>query len=367
MKLGALLACVGLSAFIVMGAHAGPLDPPPGPIAPTGKTLDQVEPRIPLSAATTPGDADSTFKITQPGSYYLTGNLQQIGSTNGIEIATSNVTIDLSGYTVAPTGQFGGTYGIIGSAPGISNITIRNGFVARWAAQGLRLSSTAKGHHVEGVTSQGNGGTGIYVGDVSIVKDCVASDNGGDGIQVGFGGVVTGCTAGFNAGWGVRSLSSAVFENCTVHANGGGIYAGFRATVSGCLVSVCGTAIQCDGAATIIGCSLTQNDKGVELGANSQILDTLVMQSLNGGIYAGEACTIRLTRVAPDRLNDQPARLGHRQVVLRRDVPVSGTHGLDGLGRGERGGRGGDHRDVQAHRGRADLALVGLSRCGSAC
>ncbi len=310
MKVFALLFGFGACVLSTSMAIAGPLDPPAGPIASTGKTLSQIEPRIPLSAATTPGDSDSTFKITQPGSYYLTGNLQQIGSTNGIEIASSNVTIDLSGYTVAPTAPSGGGYGIIGSDPNLSNITIRNGIVSRWAVQGVRLSSTSRGHLVEGVTTQGNGGTGILVGDVSVVKDCVVSENGGDGIQVGFGGLVSGCVAGFNGGWGVRSLSSAVIENCTSHANGGGIYAGLRATVSGCLVSVSGIAIQCDGMATIIGCSLTQNDRGVDLAANSQILDTLVVQSLNGGIFAGDACTIRGNTVETSGSPDTPASGG---------------------------------------------------------
>jgi hypothetical protein len=38
------------------------------------KTLDEVEPRIPIGPDTTPGDSDSTYKITEPGSYYLTDN-----------------------------------------------------------------------------------------------------------------------------------------------------------------------------------------------------------------------------------------------------------------------------------------------------
>lgn len=60
-------------AFAAGALVAGPLDPPSGAIAPTYKTLAQVEPRIPLTQETAPGDANSTFRITQQGSYYLTG------------------------------------------------------------------------------------------------------------------------------------------------------------------------------------------------------------------------------------------------------------------------------------------------------
>ncbi len=75
----------------------GPLTPPGAP-APTMTTLDQVEPRITVNATNTPGDADSLYKITQPGSYYLSGNLTGVSSKIGIEIATNNVTLDLMGF-----------------------------------------------------------------------------------------------------------------------------------------------------------------------------------------------------------------------------------------------------------------------------
>jgi hypothetical protein len=65
-------------AGLAVAAGAGPIDPPAGPVQSTMKGLDQIEPRIAINAVNTPGDDDatpSTFKITQPGSYYLAGNL----------------------------------------------------------------------------------------------------------------------------------------------------------------------------------------------------------------------------------------------------------------------------------------------------
>src|ERR1051325_5982475 len=60
---------------------------PPGAPAPTMKSLAQIEPRTPISSL--------PFSITQPGSYYLSGNLT---GTTGITIAASGVTLDLNGF-----------------------------------------------------------------------------------------------------------------------------------------------------------------------------------------------------------------------------------------------------------------------------
>src|SRR3954470_4200181 len=89
---------------------------PPGAPAPTMKTLDQVEPRTPIDATHTPGDADSLFKITQPGSYYLTANVTGVPAKHGVEIAASGVTLDLNGFDLV---------GVPGSLDGVS-VTLLN-------------------------------------------------------------------------------------------------------------------------------------------------------------------------------------------------------------------------------------------------
>src|SRR6186713_1252076 len=94
---GALMCAFFFAQSISLFAQ-GPLTPPLGPPAPTMKTLDQVEPRKPIDATNTPGDADSLFKITQPGSYYLTANVTGVNAKYGIEIAASGVTVDLNGF-----------------------------------------------------------------------------------------------------------------------------------------------------------------------------------------------------------------------------------------------------------------------------
>ena len=78
---------------------AGPLNPPSGPVTGTFKTLTEVEPRIAVSAANTPGNNSTAFIITQPGSYYLTGSVIVQG-IDAISIRSSNVVLDLNGFTV---------------------------------------------------------------------------------------------------------------------------------------------------------------------------------------------------------------------------------------------------------------------------
>src|SRR5678816_1582998 len=90
---------------------------PPGAPAPTMKTLDQVEPRTPISAL--------PFTISTSGSYYLTASLTAAANVNGITINASNVTLDLRGFEV--TGTPGTAIFGIRVSVGRSNVVIRDG------------------------------------------------------------------------------------------------------------------------------------------------------------------------------------------------------------------------------------------------
>ena len=66
---------------------------PPGAPAPTMKTLDQVQPRTPISSL--------PLAISLPGSYYVTGNLTGVAGQHGITINADHVTLDLSEFDIA--------------------------------------------------------------------------------------------------------------------------------------------------------------------------------------------------------------------------------------------------------------------------
>ena len=134
-----LFALATLLAFPRLFAQ-GDLTPPPGPPMPTMKTLDQLdaklETRTPISAL--------PFTISQPGSYYMTGNLMGVAGQDGITIAASDVTLDLMGFAL--TGVAGSLKGVRISG-GAFNIAVRNGTVRSWGGEGVDAASAANGQY----------------------------------------------------------------------------------------------------------------------------------------------------------------------------------------------------------------------------
>ena len=223
-----------LALGVVTGAvlYAGPLDPPAGPVASSYKTLNEVEPRIAINAVNTPGDADSVFRITAAGSYYLTGNVTGIAGRHGIEIAASNVSIDLMGFSVL--GVAGALDGISNVVAAVDNITICNGTVSGWPGDGIQLNSGTN-HAVRAVNARSNVGSGIIVDENSIVESCAASANSLDGIIVnGLNGVVRACTATGNLAQGIQLANSGSISDCSSHNNVTGFQTGIGATLVNC-------------------------------------------------------------------------------------------------------------------------------------
>jgi hypothetical protein len=162
------LAIVLLTAT---SALAQPMLFPPGPpTAPSGRM------GVRTQITTLP------YVIATPGSYYLSTNLTQSVPGDGISISSDNVTLDLMGFTLAGAGFAGSN--AIGLAPGaFSNITIRNGYVTAWGADGIALGGATR-VTVENVVAVSNVGVGIAVGMQSTVRDCTAALNGATGITL---------------------------------------------------------------------------------------------------------------------------------------------------------------------------------------
>ena len=180
------LAVVAASAFGV--ARAGDIAPPGAP-GPTMKTLDEVEARIPVGPLTTPGDVVSVYQITEPGSYYLTGDVIGQAGKAGIEIASADVVLDLNGYTVR--GVAGATIGI--NVPGfVGGGAIRNGTVADWPGSGVffRIDcGQISDLFIRGCGGWGIDASGTYAPRIQRVATlyCGLPDGSGGGIRTSDG------------------------------------------------------------------------------------------------------------------------------------------------------------------------------------
>lgn len=285
--------------------NAGPLSPPGGPVAPTGKTTQEVfdkvaavEPRIAVNATNTPGDNDSSpsvFKITQPGSYYLTGNIAGEFGKHGIEIAASRVTLDLNGFSVE--GVNGALDGIRTTGPQF-NITVRNGSV-RVFQDGVDLADGGPGGSciIEGVFASANAGVGIRTGANCTLRQCGSSGNVQGGFVVGETSIVESCTAStINLGPGFQAESGCAFSNCISSRNGGH---GFVVV----------------GGSTLRGCVAYANaGEGISATVSGTMTDCVTRNNLSSGIVAAgwrvDRCTASGNTLDGIRITGSGAVLG---------------------------------------------------------
>ncbi|MEM0983123.1 MAG: hypothetical protein AAGI17_04135 [Planctomycetota bacterium] len=80
----------------------GEFSPPAGAPSDSGKSINQVEPRTPIGDDGF-GDGTALIRITEPGSYYLVGDIRDFGNLRNairIESTATEVTIDLNGFTI---------------------------------------------------------------------------------------------------------------------------------------------------------------------------------------------------------------------------------------------------------------------------
>jgi parallel beta-helix repeat protein len=205
---------------------------PPGPPAPSMKTLDQVdaklEKRTPISAA--------PFIIATSGSYYLTQNLTT-GSGDAITINAAGVTVDLNGFTLSSNAAGTGT----GVAINGDGCTIRHGRITNFAS-GIK-GGTYTGSTIEGISCDTCSAAGLSVGLAGLIQACRVSNVEGqfgisalDGSTV-LDSTVTGCTLVY----GLKMAISGAVSRCTVLSNSiteAALEAGLGTSVTNCAVTL---------------------------------------------------------------------------------------------------------------------------------
>lgn len=234
-----------LSAALLMPrAGAGPLNPPAGPVASTYKTLAEVEPRIAISATNTPGDADSLFRIAQPGSYYLTGNVSGVAGKHAIKIDADGVTLDLGGFTLQ---------GVPGSLDGVNvvgaraGLTVSRGTVRDFGDDGVDAVSATVSRFVD-LSLISNADFGVDIGGGSVAERCLASGHANAGIRANNGASVFSCTASGNPGDGIICGAGTV-RDCVARGNG---FDGIRGN-TGCVITQCVATANVEGGIALIG------------------------------------------------------------------------------------------------------------------
>ncbi len=164
-----LAFALSIAAMGVRPVLAGPLTPPAGPVASTGKTLDQIEPRRVINDL--PGDATAVHIISAPGSYYLTGNIAGQPGKHGIDVrlpSGTNGPLVINGEEFVLKGAVGALTGInIVSTDGTQIDTqgrVRACAIAGPWGEGVRVEYLA-GIELTGLTITNTVNDGIVVAD----------------------------------------------------------------------------------------------------------------------------------------------------------------------------------------------------------
>jgi hypothetical protein len=318
----------GLYLTVQCGFAQGSLTPPGVP-APAMKTLEQIEPRTPISSL--------PYDITNSGSYFLTTNLTGISGTNGITIACGDVTLDLRGFTLLGVpGSLDGIY--VSSSYG--NVTVENGAIDSWGSLGIDANNVAGGQFIQ-LNIVNNGSDGLDPGRAGQVRNCIASGNAGDG----FGGFDSNikydaCTGTGNDGHGFSTFEGCSMLGCSANLNGldgfvcfvhntlrdsvahdnsfDGIdmpYSGGGGLVAGCVCNNNGNegiimangytvqnsvaegngmnGIAAGAFCSVLSCTVeTNNQDGITVDTNSLVTACTANENVNNGIQASGGCLI---------------------------------------------------------------------------
>lgn len=235
-----LLAGLGLAgaASFVRRAQAGPITPPPGPVGSTGKTLEDVydriargsggiaEPRVALQDL--PGSATAVHVITEPGSYYLTGNVEGMGSMHTVEILAPGVTLDLCGYVLGALNGFAAFLGPVGE--NYVGLRIVNGTVGG----SMRLDPESSGNSHIAVLEDLRVSGVVFARSLVLRRSIVRGNSSGGAVIVQESAVIDQCSCSSTVGATINGSLAATdseFSGMT------GLTVSGAANVRGCRIS----------------------------------------------------------------------------------------------------------------------------------
>ncbi len=283
--IGALGGAAGVAALSRL-AQAGPLNPPAGPIAPTGKTVQEIydkvartdvgfaEPRIPVQSL--PGSATALHVISQPGSYYLTGNIEGVPGKRGIEIAADGVTVDCSGHELR--GVAGALEAIAASSP-VEGVCVVNGAVRNWPEVAFDFGGS-NGGLFERLRFLLNGGS-LRSGQSAVVRDCVFRANRCFALDSGANCLIASCTvSGNQVCGGFLIFNRSLVVNCTATQNAfEGFRIDFESQIRDCISTQNGTGFALGSGVVAVGCMSRGNNTGYAVGNGSMATECVDIDS----------------------------------------------------------------------------------------
>ena len=247
------------------------------------KTLEQIEPRTPIS--------ELPRSIRSPGSYYVTDNLTGVIGQHGITIDADNVTLDLNGFTLWGGGGGGGIV-VLGTH---RHITIKNGSLREWGGDGIGAGSASHSRFAN-LYLWDNTLVGLRTGEQCLVENCQTSENGDDGIWIeGAAGQVRNCVSADNSGNGISVGRRSQVLDSVSSGNSTGLVATTGSTVARCTVGenlVHGIVV--GGGSVVKDCTAALNTQiGIAALEGCSVLDCNAVSNSTDGIQVKSDCLVR--------------------------------------------------------------------------
>lgn len=281
---------------LLANAIAGDLDPPPGPIVPAFKTLDDINPGKPVQSLS--GSGSALYVINQAGMYYLTGNIESPGpGLHAINITASGVTLDLNGFAIL--GGNGETNEAVRVAAFAAEI--RNGSISGWRGGGVLsfFPTIIRNVRFNDVGADGFFGTGaeaVITGIGSVIDRCHFFQTGP--VSPGSGSVIR--NSAFVAPYQSVIIGedaeavrvSNVSIQCAEPRTDAAIVLGDNAYIHNVSIGYPGPGIRVNDRAFIMGCTVDGTDSnglvyGIQARDAALIRDCVVKGHSFLGIYVG--------------------------------------------------------------------------------